>query len=443
MDAELIKKIDEEIDKARDLVAQDTIALVRINSEQGEPAPDAPFGLGPKKVLDTVLKMGEENGFYCKDYGVGVVSLSLKDRKPDLGIWLHGDVVPAGDDWIYPPYEGVMYKDTHIIGRGATDNKGQLSAIFNILKIFKKLGVDLNYNPALYVGSNEETGMEDVKAFIAKYEPPKMSLVPDSGFPVGYGGKGSIQITFRSKKPLHGLILTAGLPKAPGKANAELNGNTYETESPPRHGANPDPNGNMVTKLMVQLLETGSVHAEDIKVLEFLKDISLDVYGEKFGISVIPEGMPRLTMATKKLTTDNGSPSLIMDIRFPVGITAEEIIQKLTVAADGYGMEIVKVGNVKPPYMMDKNAPMVQLLAKIANDVTGDTKEPYTIGGGTYAHRLPNAYIYGMDGNGRPADFPEGHGSAHGKDEMVSLDRLQRAMRIYARAMLALNETQW
>ena len=443
MDVELIKKIDDEIDLARELVAQDTINLVRINSEQGEPAPGAPFGLGPKEVLDTVLKMGEEEGFFCKDYGVGVVSLSLKEGQPDLGIWLHGDVVPAGSGWIYPPYEGVRYKDTHIIGRGATDNKGQLSAIFNILKIFKKLGIELNYNPALYVGSNEETGMEDVKAFVAKYEPPKMSLVPDSGFPVGYGGKGSIQITFRSKKPLHGLTLTAGLPAAPGKANAELNGNSYETESPPRHGANPDPNGNMVTKLMVQLLESGLVHTEDTRVLEFFKDISLDVYGEKFGISVIPEGMPRLTMSTKKLTTEDGFPSLIMDIRFPVGITAEEIIERLTAASNGYGMEIVNVGNVKPPYMMDKNAPMVQLLAKIANDVTGDTKEPYTIGGGTYAHRLPNAYIYGMDGNGRPADFPAGHGSAHGKDEMVSLDRLQIAMRIYARAMLTLNETQW
>ena len=95
------------------------------------------------------------------------------------------------------------------------------------------------------------------------------------------------------------------------------------------------------------------------------------------------------------------------------------------------------------PILMDKNAPMVQLLAKIAKDVTGDPKEPYTLGGGTYAHRLPNAYVYGMDGNGRPADFPAGHGGAHGKDEMVSLDRLQRAMRIYTRAMLALNETQW
>lgn len=443
MDAERLKRIDEEIEKSRDAVAKDTIALVRINSERGEPAPDAPFGLGPKEVLDTVLKMGKADGFYGKDYGVGIVSLSLKEGQPDLGIWLHGDVVPAGDGWIYPPYEGTMYNDTHIIGRGATDNKGQLAAIYNILKIFKKLGIELNYNPALYVGSNEETGMEDVKAFVAKYDPPKMSLVPDSRFPVGHGGKGSVLLTFRSKKPLHNLILTAGLPATPGKAIAELNGNTYETESPPRHGANPDPNGNMITKLMIKLLDEKLADKEDAKIMEFLKDISLDVYGEKFGISVIPEGMPRLTMNAKKLTTEDGFPSLVMDIRFPVGITADEIVEKLTAAADGYGMEIINVGNVKPPYLMDKNAPMVQLLAKIANEITGDSKEPYTIGGGTYAHRLPNAYIYGMDGNAKPEDFPEGHGSAHGKDEMVSLDRLQMAMRIYARAMLALNETQW
>lgn len=443
MDAELIKRIDEEIFNARELVAQDTIALVRINSEQGEPAPGAPYGEGPKKVLDKVLEMGKTDGFYCTDYEVGVVSLSLKEGKPDLGIWLHGDVVPAGDGWIYPPYEGVRYKDTHIIGRGATDNKGQLSAIYNILKIFKKLGIELNYNPALYVGSNEETGMEDVKAFIAKYEPPKMSLVPDSGFPVGYGGKGSISVTFRSKAPLHGLIITGGLPQSPGKTTAQLGGKTYEAETPPRHGANPDPNGNMITKLASKLLDENLVAEADRNILMFLKDISLDIYGEKFGISVIPESMPRLTMSTKKLWTEDGLVSLTMDIRFPVGITAEEIIKKLTASGEIYGMEIYKVGNVKPPYLMDKNAPMVQLLAKIAKDVTGDPKEPYTLGGGTYAHRLPNAYVYGMDGNGRPADFPEGHGSAHGKDEMVSLDRLQRAMRIYARALLALNETQW
>ena len=42
-----------------------------------------------------------------------------------------------------------------------------------------------------------------------------------------------------------------------------------------------------------------------------------------------------------------------------------------------------------------------------------------------------------------PEDFPEGRGEAHGVDEAVSPDRLERAMRIYARALLRLNETVW
>jgi len=48
-----------------------------------------------------------------------------------------------------------------------------------------------------------------------------------------------------------------------------------------------------------------------------------------------------------------------------------------------------------------------------------------------------------MSGNRIPEGFPEGHGSAHGVDELVSLDRLQQAMRIYARALLELNDMDW
>ena len=63
--------------------------------------------------------------------------------------------------------------------------------------------------------------------------------------------------------------------------------------------------------------------------------------------------------------------------------------------------------------------------------------------GGTYAHTLPNALVYGTDGNKIPVDFPAGHGGAHGRDEVVSVERLKRAMRIYARALLALNDIQF
>ena len=191
MNETILHQIDQAIEAVRADLQEDVIKLVGIKSVKGDPQPGAPFGDGPKKVLDTVLEMGCGEGFYPTDYEVGVVSLSLKEGRPDLGIWLHGDVVPEGEGWNYPPYDATPYKGC-IIGRGATDNKGQLCAIFHLLKIFKKLEIPLNYNPALYVGSNEENGKHDVKAFCGKYTPPRLSLVPDASFPVGYGGMGGL-----------------------------------------------------------------------------------------------------------------------------------------------------------------------------------------------------------------------------------------------------------
>ena len=126
---------------------------------------------------------------------------------------------------------------------------------------------------------------------------------------------------------------------------------------------------------------------------------------------------------------------------------------KIYLTAEGYSLftaengqqalEIVQANSYMNPYLLDKNWPVVTRLAQIANEITGDNKAPYIVGGGTYAHELPNALAFGMDGSLPPEDFPKGRGGAHGLDESVSLDRLQRAMRIYARALLALNEMEW
>ena len=122
------KAIDAMIEASRQELADLTVKLVNIKSDLEPPAPGAPFGTGVKKVLDTALELGKKEGFYTKDYNVGVVSLALKDSRPDLGIWVHGDVVPAGDGWEFEPYNAVEY-DGRIIGRGAADNKGQLAAV--------------------------------------------------------------------------------------------------------------------------------------------------------------------------------------------------------------------------------------------------------------------------------------------------------------------------
>lgn len=451
MEQKLLEQIDRRIESSREELTKDIITLIGIKSVKGEPFSGAPFGRGPKEVLEAVLKMGEQEGFFTDDYHVGVVSLALKKGQPDLGIWLHGDVVPEGTGWDYDPYNATEYQG-YIIGRGATDNKGQLCAIFHLLRIFKELGVELNYNPALYVGSDEESGMhdlkgvpgnEDAKGFCNVCTPPRLSLVPDASFPVGYGGKGSMNVTFRSKRPLQGIQIIAGQDDAPGKAIATLYGKTIITNSPPRHSANPDPHGNMITRLMERLLEEELADESDRPVLEFFKMVSLDIHGDRFDINVKSEAMKPLTVFAQRIDDINGHPALTVNIRYPEGITYDEIIKRMETVAKEYGLTVWDSVCKIEPYLLDRNWPVLQRLKEIANEITGDEKPLYTLSGGTYAHCLPNAIAFGMDGNLKPADFPVGHGNAHGIDEVVSLDRLQRAMRIYARAMLALNEMEW
>ena len=70
----------------------------------------------------------------------------------------------------------------------------------------------------------------------------------------------------------------------------------------------------------------------------------------------------------------------------------------------------------------------------------GDSLGPVT--GSLLKHKTQglNAYVYGTNSNVPPADFPKGRGGAHGVDEAASVDRLIRMMRIYARALLSLED---
>ena len=442
MNETLLKQIDEQIQQARQALAEDTIHLIGIRSVRGVPEPGAPFGPGPRAMLDGVIQLGEREGFFPTRYTDSVISIAPQEGEPDLGIWLHGDVVHEGTGWNFDPYQAIEYKGC-IVGRGATDNKGQLCAIFHLLNIFKKLNIPLNYKIALFVGSNEENGKQDVKDFLTKYRPPRVSLVPDASFPVGYGGKGGINLEIRAKKPLQGITITAGQTETPFRAEAEAFGRTIVTNSLPRHLSKPDPNGNMITRMAEQLLEEPQLAPEDRPVLEFFKRMSLDIHGDTLGLNVPSQSMTPTVVVARSISTVEGCPQMQVSVRYPIELTGETILESMETAAQANGLEVVRANPYMNPYLLDKNWPVVTRLAEIANEMTGDNKQPYIVGGGTYAHELPNALAFGMDGSLPPEDFPKGRGSAHGLDESVSLDRLQRAMRIYARALLALNEMEW
>ena len=222
-------------------------------------------------------------------------------------------------------------------------------------------------------------------------------------------------------------------------------GETIEliTQSAPSHSSKPDPNGNMITKLAKVLLDNYLIAEEDRYILEFFKRASLSTDGAMFQINVKTDTMTPLTLAATKVNTVDGYPELSLKILYPIEITCEEIIERISKVCVENGFRISNVVCGIEPYLLDASGEIVKRLNKIANEVTGEDIAPYTIGGGTYAHRLPNALVYGMNGNLAPRDFPEGRGWVHGIDESVSLDRLQRAMKIYARALLQLNEMEW
>ena len=64
MNETLLKQIDQEIEQVRQALAQDTIHLIGVRSVKGEPEPGAPFGPGPRAILDEVIKLGERVGFF-------------------------------------------------------------------------------------------------------------------------------------------------------------------------------------------------------------------------------------------------------------------------------------------------------------------------------------------------------------------------------------------
>ncbi len=449
MNEHWIDLLDQEIEAVRPALAQDVIHLIGIESVRGEPAPGAPFGKGPRAMLDAVMAMGTENGYCVTDYGVGVVSLAMRPGQPDVGIWLHGDVVPVGEGWRFPPFHATEHQGC-IIGRGATDNKGQLCAIFHVMQLFRKHNIPLRYNLAMYVGSDEESGMHDMRGvegnpdargFIHTCTPPRLSLVPDGSFPVGYGGKGSLNLTLRSDHALSGVRVTANLPFQPGKGWIETGDERIEAFVPPRHGAHANGEGNVVTQICSRLLERSDLAETDRGVFSLFRQISLDAHCEAVGLDRPSREMTAPVLSAKALTTEEGHAQLTVNIRYPDSLTAEELADAYARLARNNGVTLTSWNSVYNPYLLDKELPVIGLLADIANGITGDDKPPYTLSGGTYAHFLPNALVYGMDGCLPPEGFPKDRGSAHGLDELVSLDRLQRAMRIYARALLALNET--
>ena len=61
-------------------------------------------------------------------------------------------------------------------------------------------------NIIAFIGSNEETTMQDIKSYTKEYSPPTFSLVLDAGFPLYLGDKGILWLDCIKNEKLHQLL---------------------------------------------------------------------------------------------------------------------------------------------------------------------------------------------------------------------------------------------
>lgn len=435
----------------------------------------APFGEGCKKVLQDMLEIGRQAGFSTENYEdyVGRISYPGK-RKENIAIWAHLDVVDEGDDWDYVPYEPVI-KDDYFIARGCQDNKSSAIIGLYVLKYMKEHGISLNHTLDLYLGTCEEQGMHDLDYFASHYACPTLSLVPDSGFPVCCGERGSFNGELLQQEPVSGELLDiacdCGQYTIPDKAYAALRYTRERWEKctacftekieTVREGdeihilakgistqaANPDKGDNALSRLANFICERELLPESDLRVFALAKDVNSDHNGRALNVYCEDTLSGPMVMVATQLSvrqTPNGKqiPVLGFISKFP--ITQNEIpyeeLAGASAAKKGFDLKVTRLSKAN---YFNPERQVVKCLTQCSNEVLGRQDEPFVMSGGTYARKLPNAFAFGtgMPLPRRPESlFRPGHGDYHQPDESIPLERIRKALEIYIKGILRIDE---
>lgn len=384
-----------------------------------------PYGPGPAEALDYVLRLCENLGFRTVNADGKYGYAEIGTGGEIIGILCHLDVVPAGEGWTYPPFEGTE-ADGKIYGRGAMDDKGPAVANIFAMKDLVESGIPLNKRIRIIFGQSEENGdWFDLDAYKEKEEVPDYGYTPDGDFPAIYAEKGILLLTLDMKLEDSGFSeLTAGsVPNmVPERCRAILaSGMVCETCGKSAHGSAPWEGENALTKMMEQT-------AEEAPLAKIYMDlIGHDVYGKRLGCAFRDEVSGRLSVNTGLVKIENDRIYLYLDIRYPVTMEKEKIIAGIRSRVGSYGMEVRQVHHMQPVYM-EKQGPVMDCLLSAYRKVTGDPSEPIVIGGGTYARAMENIIAFGPTISGH-------ENREHKPDEYILIEDLNLLRKVYRNAL--------
>ena len=457
MNEELRRDIEAFVEQNTEAVFRDIARLVAIDSVEGAPEEDAPFGPGPRRALELGLQIARELGLdtvNCEGR-IGYACIGGGGERY-LATITHLDVVPVGDGWKEDPFT-MREREGWIIGRGVMDDKGPSVLCLYALKYLLDRKIPLRYPVRALLGANEETGMGDLTYYLAHYPAPVFCFSPDATFPLCNGEKGIYHGRIVSKLPLgeildiHGGVAPNVIPdKAEATVRAEklAGGEFVEVEETAPgvwhllatgkggHASLPQGTRNAIGVLVDYLLENGIGDENDTAFLRLIQKLHRAWDGSALGVQADDGNFEPLTIVGGVIGVENGRMFQSVDSRYPTTTSGEQIAAGIRAHAGGIAE--VTVDRDAAPFYMALDNPALQACLGAYNDFTGEDAKPYTIGGGTYARHFPNAVAFGPEHPERP--MPDFAGPIHGVDEAACKDWLLEALKVYILALVELEK---
>jgi succinyl-diaminopimelate desuccinylase len=422
--------------------------LVKIPSVRSNASEHAPFGEACAEILRHIQSIYAQNGFETElDENGGYLLSYYGEGKKSLGLFAHADVVPAGDDWtLTKPFEPIE-KDGFLIGRGTLDDKSAIVISLYCAKILKELNIPFDSRLVLFTGSNEESGMQDIKNYVCRHTTPDFSLVCDTAFPLYRGDKGILQFVATQNEPMKNLTDFGGgtaFNIILGEVFAKIGDQEFLEKGISRHGALPEGSLNAAHVMAKKLAEHPLLCKYDQTQMFLIANILEKYYGEIFGIENTDEDFGRLTVTCGIAKMDDGRISLSFDMRYGASVNIECAKKKLQsfFADNGWTVDFVVK---KQPFVIPESDPYVTACLNVYKEFTGKVEVKSCINaGGTYARLLPCAVEIGTSLNGDKTSFslPNGHGQVHQPDEYISIDGLLNAIEITLLMLLECDKTK-
>lgn len=441
----LLTRVDGWLVEHRQEIIDDLIGLVRIPSVSIPDREVPPFGQPCRDALAYMFELGRKHGYASRNYDDYVGAITFTPGEEEVGIWSHLDVVPVPDpaEWDYPPFEGTLVEDRYLIGRGVQDNKMAAIGVFHVMNCLRDLGVKLRRSYSLYMGTSEETGMEDARYFTAHYKAPDLSIVPDCGFPVCCAQRGSmtlsVEIPFEAPVVFHQSNNPSVTPE---EITADLpDGRVLCARGESAHIFNADGVDNAVVNMLALL--AGAFPAQ-VGGLAAVSGLIGSWHGETLGIAYADALSGALQMGATGMEWEDGVLKIRLFLILPVSADADAVTARAHARAQTVGAAAIKL-RARPSCAFPVDHPVVGLLTRVYNEVMHQQSEPFVMSGGNYAAYLPNAFGFGPGMPGRefpPHIFRPGRGDYHQCDESEDIEHLMNFMRVYAMGIVALDEVE-